>query len=47
MTNLSKFTDLSRMLLIFGQECSALVIDNKAYKINADLAFEEWAKKKL
>lgn len=46
MTNLPTFTDISKMFLISEQEYSALVAGGKTYKINADMAFEELAKKK-
>ena len=45
MTNLPKFTDLAKMVLIFEKEHSVLVTDNKTYKINADMSFEVLAKK--
>lgn len=45
MTNLPKFTDLAKMVLIFEKEHSVLVTDNKTYKINADMSFEVLATK--
>lgn len=45
MTNLPKFTDLAKMVLIFEKEHSVLVTDNKTCKINADMSFEVLAKK--
>ena len=44
MTNLPKITDLAKMVLIFEKEYS--VTDDKTYTINADMSFEELAKKK-
>lgn len=46
MTNLPKFTDLAKMILMFKQEYSLLVTDDKTYKINAEVSFEELAEKK-
>lgn len=45
MTNLPKFTDLAKMVLIFEKEHSVLVTDNKTYKINADSHLKYWPKK--
>lgn len=47
MTNLPKFTDLAKMVLIFEKEHSVLVTDNKTYKINADMSFQVLAKKEI
>ena len=45
MTNLPKFTDLAKMVLIFEKEHSVLVTDNKTCKINADSHLKYWPKK--
>lgn len=46
MTNLPKITGLAKMVLTFEKEYSVSVTDDKTYTINADMSFEELAKKR-
>lgn len=47
MINLLKFIDLVKMILMFKQEYLFLVIDDKIYKINVEVLFEELVEKKF